>query len=60
VNEGIQTGGLSLNSDWKIGELLTFRLEGRWLQAPSEFNLGLDSGNSSNFFLLGSLAIAIN
>lgn len=60
VNEGIQTNGLSLNSDWKIGQLLTFRLEGRYLQAPSEFNLGLDSGDSSNFFLLGSLAVAID
>jgi hypothetical protein len=56
VNEGIQTGGLSLNGDWKIVEMLTFRLEGRWLDAPSEFNLGLDTGSSSNFFLLGSLA----
>ena len=60
VNEGIQTSGLSINSDWKIGQLLTFRLEGRWLQAPSEFNLGLDRGSSSNFFLLGSLAVSLN
>lgn len=60
VDEGIQTSGLSLNSDWKIGKLLTFRIEGRWLQAPSEFNLGLASGDSSNFFLLGSLAVSIN
>lgn len=56
VDEGIQTSGLSLNSDLKIGEMLTFRIEGRWLQAPSGFNLGLESGDSSNFFLLGSLA----
>lgn len=60
VNEGIQTSGLSLNSDWKIGKLITFQLEGRWLQAPSEFNLGLASGDSSNFFLLGSIAVSIN
>lgn len=60
VNEGIQTSGLSVNTDWKIGHLITFRLEGRWLQAPSEFNLGLDSGESSNFFLLGSLALSLN
>ena len=60
VNDGIQTGGLSLNSDWRFGKLLTFRLEGRWLHAPSGFNLGLDDRESSDFFLLGSLAVSIN
>lgn len=60
VDEGIQTSGLSLNTDWKIGEMLTFRIEGRWLQAPSEFNLGLDSGESSDFFLLASIAVSID
>ena len=60
VDEGIQTGGVSLNVDWNIGKLLTFRVEGRWLQAPSEFNLGLDSGESNNFFVLGSLALTLN
>lgn len=56
VDDGIQTGGVSINSDVKLGKSLTFRIEGRWLQAPSEFNLGLDTGDSSDFFLLGSLA----
>lgn len=60
VNEGIQTGGLSVNLDWNIMKSLIFRVEGRWLQAPSGFNLGQDSQDSSNFFLLGSLAWSLN
>lgn len=53
VDQGIKTSGLSLNGDWKLGSLTTFRLEGRWLTGPE---LGSNSGESDNFFLLGSFA----
>ncbi|MEP0713298.1 porin [Algoriphagus sp.] len=55
VTEGIQTNGLSLNADYRLGDSFLFRLEGRWLKAPSGFNLGVNTENSSNFFLLGSV-----
>ncbi|NVJ86519.1 MAG: porin [Algoriphagus sp.] len=57
IDQGIQTSGISLNGDWKLGKVATFRLEGRWLTGPE---LGLDSSNSDNFFLLGSFAFSWN
>ncbi|MFC3416683.1 porin [Algoriphagus hitonicola] len=57
VDQGIKTSGLSLNADWKLFEAATFRLEGRWLTGPE---LGTGGGNSENYFLLGSLAFAID
>lgn len=56
VSEGIQTSGLSINSDLSFGKSVLLRLEARWLNAPSRFNLGIFSGNNSNFVLLGSIA----
>ncbi len=56
INEGIQTGGFSLNTDWNMTKTLTFRIEGKYFKAPSEFNLGVPNGSNTNFFLLGSLA----
>jgi hypothetical protein len=57
IDQGIQTSGISLNGDWKLGKIATFRLEGRWLTGPV---LGIDSGNSDNYFLLGSFALSFN
>ncbi|TFV95850.1 porin [Algoriphagus kandeliae] len=57
IDQGIKTSGLSLNTDWKLGKLATFRLEGRWLTSPE---LGLDQAETDNFFLLGSLALQID
>ncbi|MCS5490849.1 porin [Algoriphagus limi] len=57
IDQGIKTSGLSLNTDWKLGKLATFRLEGRWLTGPE---LGLDQAETDNFFLLGSLALQID
>lgn len=57
IDAGVKTSGMSLNGDWKLGELATFRVEGRWLTGPE---LGVDSGNSSNYFVLGSFAFNID
>ncbi|HCB45119.1 MAG TPA: hypothetical protein DEP37_01685, partial [Algoriphagus sp.] len=56
-NWGIETGGISLNTDWTLGKVAILRLEGRYLTGPS---LGQDNGNSTDFFLLGSIAFTLN
>ena len=59
-NLGVETGGLSLNLDRKLGTWSIFRLEGRWLKSPVTFEQGISPALTENFFLLASWSVFWN
>lgn len=60
TNLGVETEGLSLNLDRKIGRWSVIRVEGRWLDSPVPFEQGFSPPKSEDMFILASWAIFWN
>jgi hypothetical protein len=56
LGEGLQTSGLSLNLDRKIGRAFFIRAESRYLFSGSKHYLKEGQPAADNFFLLGSIS----
>jgi hypothetical protein len=59
-NVGVETGGLSLNLDKKIGNWSLFRVEGRWLDSHVPLEQGFSPAVSEDFVILVSWAFFWN